>query len=42
MPRFSRALVGVALAAVIPQLLLQLNAVARRGSPWQPDYQPVA
>ena len=31
----------VALVAIMRKLLLQLNAVARRGTPWQPDYQPV-
>ena len=30
----------VALVAIMRKLLLQLNAVARRGTPWQPDYQP--
>lgn len=32
----------VALVAIMRKLLLQLNAVARRGTPWQPDYQPIA
>ena len=32
----------VALVAIMRKLLLQLNAVARRGTPWQADYQPVA
>ena len=27
--------------AIMRKLLLQLNAVARRGAPWQPDYQPI-
>lgn len=31
----------VALVAIMRKLLLQLNAVARRGTPWQPDYQPI-
>ena len=31
----------VALVAIMRKLLLQLNAVARRGTPWQPDPQPV-
>ena len=31
----------VALVAIMRKLLLQLNAVARRGTPWQPDRQPV-
>ena len=30
----------VALVAIMRKLLLQLNAVARRGTPWQADYQP--
>lgn len=30
----------VALVAIMRKLLLQLNAVARRGTPWQPDPQP--
>ena len=32
----------VALVAIMRKLLLQLNAVARRGTPWQPNYQPAA
>ena len=32
----------VALVAIMRKLVQQLNAVARRGTPWQPDYQPVA
>lgn len=32
----------VALVAIMRKLLLQLNAVARRGTPWQPDYHPTA
>ena len=32
----------VALVAIMRKLLLQLNAVARRGTPWQPDPHPVA
>lgn len=31
----------VALVAIMRKLLLQLNAVARRGTPWQPDPHPV-
>lgn len=30
----------VALVAVMRKLLLQLNAVARRGTPWTPQFQP--
>ena len=32
----------VALVAIMRKLLLQLNAIARRGAPWQPNYQPAA
>lgn len=31
----------VALVAIMRKLLMLLNSVARRGTPWQPDYQPV-